>query len=215
MTNTINNVPREPSDIGNELHNLACHVVHNNEALAIKLGELASELWSLPVRKNVASMRALVGRELDMHLQTKEIQDFVGAAVNLLSAPSPAGVDGLEVVGWRTKEGSYTEDGPSAEMRNARGIGPYLATCYVSDAQAIIGGLRGEVEELGDRLFNRAAEGLDMLGEIARLETQRDQQAQRIGELDGLLGRAQEQLPAGTSLYTDIDAALSAGKEVE
>jgi hypothetical protein len=55
---------------------------------------------------------------------------------------------GLEVVGWRTRSGSYTEDGPSAEMRNARGIGPYLPVCYVEDATAVIDQLRERVAEL-------------------------------------------------------------------
>lgn len=39
---------RKLSDIGNELHNLSCHVVHHNEGWANQLGALASELWYWP-----------------------------------------------------------------------------------------------------------------------------------------------------------------------
>jgi len=58
--------------------------------------------------------------------------------------------------------------------------------CRLSDAQAIIDGLRGEI----------------------------DQQAQRIGELEGLLRESYSFLPSAfTDLLYRIDAALSAGKE--
>lgn len=41
---------RKLSDIGNELHNLSCHVVHHNEGWANQLGKLASELWNWQAR---------------------------------------------------------------------------------------------------------------------------------------------------------------------
>ena len=44
---------------------------------------------------------------------------------------------------------------------------------------------------------------------------ERDQHAQRIGELEGLLRHAQKQVPTGSGLHMRIDAALSAGKEGE
>lgn len=37
---------RKLSDIGNEIHNLSCHVVHVNEEWAQQLGTFASELWN-------------------------------------------------------------------------------------------------------------------------------------------------------------------------
>lgn len=43
----------------------------------------------------------------------------------------------------------------------------------------------------------------------------RDQQAQRIGELEGLLRHAQKQVQTGSGLHMRIDAALSASKEGE
>ena len=104
----------------------------------------------------------------------------------LLSAPSPAGVDGWDVAGDILEK--------------------------LSDAQAIIDGLRGEVERLQMQL---AACGVVALA---------DHLAQRIGELEGLLNRVKVSLslddtewgysaPEKYKLLADIRAALSAGKE--
>ena len=49
---------RKLSDIGNELHNLSCHVVHHNEGWANQLGTLASELWYWPSNAGVVDERA-------------------------------------------------------------------------------------------------------------------------------------------------------------
>ena len=105
---------------------------------------------------------------------------------DILSAPSPAGVDGWDVAGDILEK--------------------------LSDAQAIIDGLRGEVERLQMQL---AACGVVALA---------DHLAQRIGELEGLLNRVKVSLslddtewgysaPEKYKLLADIRAALSAGKE--
>ena len=39
---------RKLSDLGNELHNLSCHVVHVNEGWAEQIGKIARELWNWP-----------------------------------------------------------------------------------------------------------------------------------------------------------------------
>lgn len=39
---------RKLSDLGNELHNLSCSIVHENEKLAEQIGGIARELWNLP-----------------------------------------------------------------------------------------------------------------------------------------------------------------------
>ncbi len=46
---------RKLSDIGNELHNLSCHVVHHNEDWANQLGALAYELWNWNTRAQLPS----------------------------------------------------------------------------------------------------------------------------------------------------------------
>ena len=103
------------------------------------------------------------------------------------------------------------------------------------DAQAIIDGLRGEVERLQ---FSLEVAKTDELSAAVYAETESikhslwnaekecDQHAQRIGELEGLLLRVQVSLSlddtewgySGAEKYkllADIRAALSAGKEVE
>ena len=160
----------------------------------------------------------------------------------LLSAPSPAGVDG-PVRNFKTREGYDVWDklcaipkfgfliGPSGGVVKVADIGNWIdrdeaqsvvdeAQCEVNllrheaaDAQAIIDGLRGEVADLRSMLATVSQAGL-------RVRTERDQQAQRIGELEGLLmdvagmfhGPGIEGGPL-TKLRRRLNAALSAGKE--
>ena len=128
----------------------------------------------------------------------------------ILCAPSPAGVDGLEVVGFLI--GGET----SLTQCLVRGV-VNEPLCRLSDAQAIIDGLRGEVADLRSMLATVSKAGL-------RVRIERDQQARRIGELEGLLLRVQVSLSlddtewgySGAEKYkllADIRAALSAGKE--
>jgi len=118
---------------------------------------------------------------------------YAAADLNaLLSAPSPAGVDGLEVVAyiWSHEKGIAVPT-----MRNKPpfwpGKGGYTSEplCRLSEAQAIIDGLRGEA----------------------------DQQAQRIGELASHLEFAVTMLTvaglAGNAQVEAMRAALSAGNE--
>ena len=184
----------------------------------------------------------------------------------LLSAPSPAGVDGLEVVGYVSQDDIKWRGDCTLRIK------PYsdytIPLCRLSDAQAIIDGLRVDVAEQEETAnqwrelalqFDRhrmtamahiraAASGdksaIEALGVFAALPpipgheitAERDQQAQRIGELEGLLraesarvdfldayivtadapdtGKVAMLADSGT-LRECIDAALSAGKEGE
>ena len=127
----------------------------------------------------------------------------------LLSAPSPAGVDGLEVVGWYTDDhlddkSATTYSREVADRWLAKGW-PVTGIANESAAQAIIDGLRGEVADLGSMLATVSKAGI-------RVRTERDQQAQRIGELEGLLRSCLPALSDGgcAALANRIDAALSA-----
>ena len=130
----------------------------------------------------------------------------------LLSATSPAGVDGLK----RYEVFPYLDDEVAEIDICESDDGSFVK---YEDAQAIIDGLRGEVADLRSMLATVSKAGL-------RGRTERDQQAQRIGELEGLLLRVQVSLSlddtewgySGAEKYkllADIRAALSAGKEVE
>lgn len=132
----------------------------------------------------------------------------------LLSAPSPAGVDGLEV--YITDCATCVDVAPAKTVTDARVV-------LAQDAKAIIDGLRGENEALHAQVkvlqsdANSWQSGYDegrrMGGKHCALTI--DQQAQRIGKLEGLLRHAQKQVPTGSGLHMRIDAALSAGKEGE
>ena len=155
----------------------------------------------------------------------------------LLSAPSPAGVDGMEVAATYVQE--FMRAVPSGLCHITDGD----QLCRLSDVKAIIDGLRGENQRLQQELRLHQSQ-IESSGRIAdraqrvavQLRTERDQQAQRIGELEGLLraesarvdfldahiltadapntGKVAMLADSGT-LRECIDAALSAGKEGE
>lgn len=141
-------------------------------------------------------------------------------------APSPAGVEGLEVVGVRVTSdgfGSYIADSamgmPATFPGEAR-----EPLCRLSSASSIIIGLREKIERLQ---FSLEVAKTDELSAAVYAETEsikhslwdtekeRDQQAQRIGELEGLLRSCLPALSDGgcAALANRIDAALSAGKD--
>ena len=111
-------------------------------------------------------------------------------AIERLSAPSPAGVDGLDVV-------AYLIGGePSLTPCRVRGV-VNEPLCRPSDAQAIIDGLRGEVALLQRAEKNDAIAYKAALERQDELRTERDQQARRIGELEGLLRDSAELIKHG------------------
>ena len=205
MTNTINNVPRE-------------------------LLEVIEQTWRINYR----------GAPVTTDLAADAIEKGLGQLRAILSAPSPAGVDGLEVVGWyRMDDRNAITPYPSV-CATWHKMGVKVGAAYSDSAQAIIDGLRGEVADLHTTMMAAAVEiqehwaaHCDEEGygpanlmhrlergiasqygysaeTLVRLESQRDQQAQRIGELEGLLRHAQKQVPTGSGLHMRIDAALSA-----
>ncbi len=136
-------------------------------------------------------------------------------AIERLSAPSPAGGGGLEVRAYEDSGGAlYTAKLLEIMAVDSVGCEPL---CRLSDAQAIIDGLRGKVAQLQSMLATVSKAGI-------RIRTERDRKAQRIGELEGLLLRVQVSLSlddtewgySGAEKYkllADIRAALSAGKD--
>ena len=159
----------------------------------------------------------------------------------ILSAPSPAGVDGLEVVGYVSRDDIKWQGDCTLRLK------PYsdytIPLCRLSDAQAIIDGLRGEVERLQmqlaacgvvalantiesagdarqmhpDYMSASCSDVADAVDREIALRTERDQQAQRIGELASHLEFAVTMLTvaglAGNAQVEAMRAALSAGKE--
>ena len=137
----------------------------------------------------------------------------------LANAPSPAGVDGLK----RYEVFPYLDDEVAEIDICESDDGSFVK---YEDAQAIIDGLRGEVgaqrvktcTALKER--NDAREERDSFQRVGiRAMEERDQQAQRIGELASHLEFAVTILTvaglAGNAQVEAMRSALSAGKEVE
>lgn len=178
--------------------------------------------------------RAAYTLELAYEVDTPTVRDIRA----LLSAPSPAGVDGLEVVGWYRMDDRKAITPYPSVCATWHKMGVKVGAAYSDSAQAIIDGLRWEVADLLSMLATVSKAGL-------RVRTERDQQAQRIGELEGLLRDSAELIKHGVfedgycccgssvdshglgyghspvdalayhagQVCERIDAALSAGKE--
>ena len=216
MTNTIPNVPRElkPCPFCGDIPSENSHALTDG---GFKYGAIQCGCGALGP---------------DVRTEYKDWphwRDAAFAAWNeraLLSAPSPAGVDGLEVVGWyRMDDRNAITPYPSV-CATWHKMGVKVGAAYSDSAQAIIDGLRGEVERLQRAEKNDAIAYKAALERQYELRTERDQQARRIGELEGLLMRVQVSLSlddtewgySGAEKYkllADIRAALSAGKEGE
>ncbi len=111
--------------------------------------------------------------------------------------------EGLEVVGWYRMDDRKAITPYPSVCATWHKMGVKVGAAYSDSAHAIIDGLRGEIEVMTQHANNYSR----MFEECAE---ERDQQARRIGELEGLLRHAQKQVPTGSGLHMRIDAALSA-----
>lgn len=147
--------------------------------------------------------------------------DHVEDVRAMVAKPSPGGVDGLGVIGYkftRTFNGEtfLSKDGGMFAHHTSEPL------CRLSDAQAIIDGLGVENHQLRRELNLRQSQ-IDSSGRMAekaqrvavQLRTERDKQTQRIGELEGLLREWRRMFDGGLEsgqlgvLRGQTDAALS------
>ena len=215
-----------------------------NNTIANVPRELLADLLGNDHDKRIMAERHLLAMLANAPSPANHVEDVRA----MVAAPSPAGVDGLEVRAYEDSGGAlYMAKLLEIMAVDSVGCEPL---CRLSDAEAIIDGLRGEVADLHTTMMAAAVEiqehwaaHCDEEGygpanlmhrlergiasqygysaeTLVRLESQRDQQAQRIGELEGLLREARLMtfvVNSGQSgvLRGQIDAALSAGKEGE
>ena len=156
--NTIANVPRRLLERAVQIPSKAS--VEENHAAIIDRGRAQAEIRAL--------------------LSTTSPANHVEDVRAMVAAPSPAGVDGLEVVGWYRMDDRKAITPYPSVCATWHKMGVKVGAAYSDSAQAIIDGLRGEVADLRTMLATVSKAGL-------RVRTERDQQAQRIGELEGLL----------------------------
>ncbi len=204
----------------------------------VKRGPLDSSGWPEFVRVETIGDFDLENLPNGMKLyaapvsEAKAQGDHVEDVRAMVAAPSPAGVDGLEVVAYRKPYMSSTDFMPHEPWCNDGISSEWEPLCRLSDAQAIIDGLRGEVERYRavldgakypnlDKLLSFSVEDCRFLGETVAsmtisVQSERDLQAQRIGELVGHLEFAVTILTvaglAGNAQVEAMRAALSAGK---
>ena len=181
MTNTINNVPRE------------------------LLERVLNAGWGSETVNALDDLR-------DFLESAPSPADHVEDARAMVAKPSPAGVDGLEVrayehvlhmeLGQREFFFSEIEELPFG-VKGEDFSATYNVTseplCRLSAAQAIIDGLRGKVAEERAKVA-QLEEGIPRIMEASyQFRQQRDQQAQRIGELEAALEFACKSLAQVTS----------------
>ena len=174
MTNTTNNVPRELKPV-----------------LAMILNALDRDA------ADGKQARAEMAAELRALLSAPSPADHVEDVRAMVAAPSPAGVDGLNTdrnAAFKACPESGCDWGSFYLGWKARG----------EVEQAIIDGLAVENHQLRRELNLRQSqiESSDHIAERAQrfavqLRTERDQQAQRIGELEGLLRDSAELIKHG------------------
>ena len=212
MTNTIPNVPRELLE--RAWRALANSATGREIGAYLDADPCAPECAETCAR---ASRCATCSADLSAPSSANHVEDVRA----MVAAPSTAGVDGLEVETYlhtMHMELGQTEQFCSKWKGDPFGVlgvdysSTYSVTseplCRLSDAQSIIDGLRGEVADLLSMLATVSKAGL-------RVRTDRDQQAQRISELEGLLRSIKGQLSGRANIHDRIGAALSAGKEGE
>ena len=152
-------------------------------------------------RELLCELRDATNEGMNATTRQHQIDHFAGLIAKadaLLSAPSPAGVDGLEVVAWSVSFPSWqgTKVYEQRQEWAYRTYGDIAYTvedlCRLSDAQAIIDGLRGEVEALQSMITDLSKTGI-------RMRAERDNHARRAGELEAALEFACKSLAQVTS----------------
>ncbi|MFU6557264.1 hypothetical protein ACM79U_11695 [Pseudomonas aeruginosa] len=89
---------RKLSDLGNELHNLSCSIVHENEKLAEQIGGIARELWNWPQARAALAQpsgEVVVTKNESGAIVSVTRQDKEGRVLSVIaeSQPSPAPAD--------------------------------------------------------------------------------------------------------------------------
>ena len=201
MTNTIPNVPRElkPCPFCGDIPSENSHALTDG---GFKYGAIQCGCGALGP---------------DVRTEYKDWphwRDAAFAAWNeraLLSAPSPAGVDGLEVVGWYRMDGRKDITPYPSVCATWHKMGVKVGAAYSDSAHVIIDGLRYEI----DRLIRESSKANPNYH--LKLQIECDWSAKRIGELEGLLRSCLPALSDGgcAALANRIAATLSAGKEGE
>ncbi|EPQ8790559.1 hypothetical protein ACUW0S_003511 [Pseudomonas aeruginosa] len=185
---------RKLSDLGNELHNLSCSIVHENEKLAEQIGGIARELWNWPQACAALAQPSPAQAEAEQ----PEIVAFRYRCTNAEGEPLP---------GWFYSDGAGT-------------LGLREPLMAVSQHERIIGAMRAVVTQLRQHKSDYMDAGQETYWALQNEIREREAE---IARLDGLVSSrtverdaAQaevERLRQGMKGDYDIDAWLEWTKE--
>lgn len=145
---------RKLSDLGNELHNLSCSIVHENEEWAEQIGGIARELWNWPQARAA------------------------------LAQPSPAlELERPEVVAWRYGfSGGIVSD--KACLDEWKSGGEYQSLMTVAQHERIVGALRAKTDQLREALEWRKENQAGQRELLRSVTAERDAALARVAELE-------------------------------
>ncbi|HGW5815182.1 TPA: hypothetical protein ACNIOI_000039 [Pseudomonas aeruginosa] len=97
---------RKLSDLGNELHNLSCSIIHENEKLAEQIGGIARELWNWPQARAALAQPSPVRSSLLINgYQLRAALDFIAPDGTAEQLESEACIE------WRQQDADFLEAG--------------------------------------------------------------------------------------------------------
>lgn len=97
---------RKLSDLGNELHNLSCSIVHENEEWAEQIGGIARELWNWPQARAALAQPSPVRSSLLINgYQLRAALDFIAPDGTAEQLESEACIE------WRQQDADFLEAG--------------------------------------------------------------------------------------------------------
>ena len=168
-----------------------------------QLADIFATSTLMAMRERINVPRELLERVLylmDNYIGTTHTEEDELRAI--LSAPSPAGVDGLEVRAYEDSGGAlYTAKLLEIMAVDSAGCEPL---CRLSVAHAIIDGMRGEVERLTGLWDLELARAQKAENELAHAVLAIDQQGQRVEALALCVKSLDQLLPYLGKVPADI-----------
>ncbi|MBX6150577.1 hypothetical protein ISD38_17605 [Pseudomonas aeruginosa] len=214
---------RKLSDLGNELHNLSCSIVHENEEWAEQIGGIARELWNWPQARAALAQpsgEVVVTKNESGAIVSVTRQDKEGRLLSVIaeSQPSPAQAEKAEAerpivsfekymqVMYDRDENAKRLDAALAEVERLR---QFERICEGLPQDAIDGGwtvqgIRAHSKQLEEQL--KVA-----LARVAELDKQcRDDVARALG-----LRPSQERGFAWSYLLASIKSCVKAAEDTD
>lgn len=190
---------RKLSDLGNELHNLSCSIVHENEEWAEQISGIARELWNWPQARaalaqpsgEVVVTKNESGAIVSVTRQDKEgrVLSVIAESATLTAQAEQAEAERPEVVAWRYgSSGGIVSD--KACLDEWKSGGEYQSLMTVAQHECIVGELRAVIAQLRQHKNDYMDSGQET---YRALQNEIREREAEIARLDGLVsGRTAE-----------------------